>query len=64
MNKFKDEAESNNIIGKFGLGFYSAFMVAERVEIQSKNYKDEEASHWECDGSPEYTLKAGKKEYR
>lgn len=64
VNKFKDEAESNNIIGKFGLGFYSAFMVAERVEIVSKNYKDEDAAHWECDGSPEYSLKAGKKEER
>ncbi len=64
VNKFKDEAESSNIIGKFGLGFYSAFMVAERVEIVSKNYKDEDAAHWECDGSPEYSLKAGKKEER
>lgn len=64
VNKFKDQAESNNIIGKFGLGFYSSFMVAERVEIASKNYKDEEAAHWECDGSPEYSLKAGKKETR
>ncbi|MCB9364800.1 MAG: molecular chaperone HtpG [Flavobacteriales bacterium] len=64
VNKFKDQAESNNIIGKFGLGFYSSFMVAERVEIISKNYKDEEAAHWECDGSPEYSLKAGEKETR
>jgi molecular chaperone HtpG len=64
VTKFKDQAESNNIIGKFGLGFYSSFMVAERVEIISKNYKDEEAAHWECDGSPEYSLKAGKKETR
>lgn len=64
VNKFKDQEETNNIIGKFGLGFYSAFMVAERVEILSKNYKDEEAAHWECDGSPEYSLKAGKKEDR
>lgn len=64
VNKFKDQAESSNIIGKFGLGFYSSFMVAERVEIISKNYKDEEASHWECDGSPEYSLKAGNKETR
>ena len=64
VNKFKDQEETNNIIGKFGLGFYSAFMVAERVEIISKNYKDEEAAHWECDGSPEYSLKAGKKETR
>jgi len=64
VNKFKDQEESNNIIGKFGLGFYSSFMVAERVEILSKNYKDEPAAHWECDGSPEYSLKAGKKEER
>lgn len=64
VNKFKDQAESSNIIGKFGLGFYSSFMVAERVEIISKNYKDEPAAHWECDGSPEYSLKEGKKEER
>tara|TARA_R110001592_G_scaffold119491_5_gene322657 strand:- start:7191 stop:9086 length:1896 start_codon:yes stop_codon:yes gene_type:complete len=64
VNKFKDQEESNNIIGKFGLGFYSSFMVAERVEIISKNYKNDEAAHWECDGSPEYSLKAGKKETR
>lgn len=64
VNKFKDQADSSSIIGKFGLGFYSSFMVAERVEILSKNYKDEEAAHWECDGSPEYTLTAGKKESR
>lgn len=64
VNKFKDQAESSNIIGKFGLGFYSSFMVAERVEILSKNYQDEPAAHWECDGSPEYSLKEGKKESR
>lgn len=64
VNKFKDKAETGNIIGKFGLGFYSSFMVAERVEILSKNLKDEPAAHWECDGSPEYNLKEGKKEDR
>lgn len=64
VNKFKDQSESNNIIGKFGLGFYSSFMVAERVEIHSKNYKDEPAAHWECDGSPEYSLKTSKKTTR
>ncbi|MGE0562838.1 MAG: molecular chaperone HtpG [Flavobacteriales bacterium] len=64
VNKFKDKTETGNIIGKFGLGFYSSFMVAERVEILSKNYKDEPAAHWECDGSPEYSLKEGKKEER
>lgn len=64
VTKFKDKTDTQNIIGKFGLGFYSAFMVAERVEIISKNYKDEPAAHWECDGSPEYTIKAEKKETR
>ena len=64
VNKFKDKTETGNIIGKFGLGFYSSFMVAERVEILSRNYKDEPAAHWECDGSPEYSLKEGKKEDR
>lgn len=64
VNQFKDKAETGNIIGKFGLGFYSSFMVAERVEILSKNFKDEAAAHWECDGSPEYSLKEGKKEER
>jgi len=64
VNKFKDKTDTQNIIGKFGLGFYSSFMVAERVEIISKNYKDEPAAHWECDGSPEYSIKQGKKETR
>lgn len=64
VNKFKDKTDTQNIIGKFGLGFYSSFMVAERVEIISKNYKDEPAAHWECDGSPEYSLKQAKKETR
>lgn len=64
VNQFKDKTDTQNIIGKFGLGFYSSFMVAERVEIISKNYKDEPAAHWECDGSPEYSLKQGSKETR
>ena len=64
VNKFKDKTDTNNIIGKFGLGFYSSFMVAERVEILSKNYKDEPAAHWECDGSPEYTIKQADKAER
>ena len=64
VSKFKDKTDTQNIIGKFGLGFYSSFMVAERVEIISKNYKDEPAAHWECDGSPEYSLKQGNKETR
>lgn len=54
MDKYKNNA--NNIIGHFGLGFYSSFMVSDRVEIFTKSYKDAPAQHWSCDGSPEYTL--------
>ena len=55
VNKYKDKAEA--IIGHFGLGFYSAFMVADKVEIFSLSYKeDAQAVHWSCDGSPEYTM--------
>lgn len=64
VDKFKDQEDAAGIIGKFGLGFYSSFMVAERVEIITKSYKDETAVVWECDGSPEYTLKNHKKEDR
>jgi molecular chaperone HtpG len=57
VNKYKDKAsEANAIIGHFGLGFYSAFMVAERVEIITKSFKDAPAVRWECDGSPEYQI--------
>jgi molecular chaperone HtpG len=61
VDKFKDQEESAGIIGKFGLGFYSSYMVAERVEIITKSFKDETAVVWECDGSPEYSLKDHKK---
>ncbi|MDE6079281.1 MAG: molecular chaperone HtpG [Duncaniella sp.] len=55
VNKFKDNA--NAIIGHFGLGFYSAFMVSKKVEIRSLSYKEgAEAVKWDCDGSPEYTM--------
>ncbi len=55
VNKYKDKAEA--IIGHFGLGFYSAFMVADKVEIFSQSYKeDTKAVHWSCDGTPEYTM--------
>lgn len=56
LEKYKDSAKDAGIIGHFGLGFYSAFMVAEKVEIITKSYKDEPAVHWVCDGSPEFTL--------
>ena len=57
VDKFKDQKESAGIIGKFGLGFYSSYMVASSVEIITKSYKNETAVVWECDGSPEYSLK-------
>ena len=56
LEKYKDSAKDSGIIGHFGLGFYSAFMVAEQVEIITKSFKDEPAVHWICDGSPEFTL--------
>ena len=63
LDKYKDKVEDAGIIGHFGLGFYSAFMVAEKVEIITKSYKEADAAHWICDGSPEYSLeKADKKE--
>jgi len=65
--KTKSEAEMNAIIGHFGLGFYSSFMVSDKVEILSKTYQtkgDTKAVHWECDGSPDYTMDACEKEDR
>lgn len=56
LDKYKDSAKDSGIIGHFGLGFYSAFMVAEKVEILTKSFKDEPGAHWTCDGSPEFTL--------
>ena len=56
LNKYKDSAKDAGIIGHFGLGFYSAFMVAKKVEIITKSFKDEPAVKWICDGSPEFSL--------
>lgn len=57
IEKYKDkQGDDAGIIGHFGLGFYSAFMVASKVEIITKSYKGEPAAHWTCDGSPNYTL--------
>jgi len=61
LEQYKDSAKDSGIIGHFGLGFYSAFMVSEKVEIITKSFKDEPAAHWSCDGSPEYTLEASAK---
>ena len=64
LEKYKDSAaQESGIIGHFGLGFYSAFMVADKVEIISKSHQNKPAAHWTCDGSPEYSLvKSEKKE--
>jgi molecular chaperone HtpG len=57
VQQYKDKAEANAMIGHFGLGFYSAFMVAKKVEINSLSFREGAKSiHWECDGSPEYTI--------
>ncbi|MFV0186812.1 molecular chaperone HtpG [Empedobacter falsenii] len=61
INQHKD---ADGIIGHFGLGFYSAFMVADKVEIITKSYKDDPAVHWTCDGSPEFTLENSDKTER
>jgi len=64
LEKYKDSGKDAGIIGHFGLGFYSSFMVADKVEILTKSYKDESAAHWECDGSPEFSLKKTDKKER
>ncbi len=63
LDKYKNDA--NAIIGHFGLGFYSSFMVSKKVEIVTKSYKEgAEAVKWSCDGSPEYTIEPVEKEDR
>ncbi|WP_410478421.1 molecular chaperone HtpG [Pedobacter nyackensis] len=65
VEKFKDAKDANEIIGKFGLGFYSAFMVADLVEIQTLSYQDgAEPARWVCDGSTEYEITAGNRTTR
>ncbi|WP_034921476.1 molecular chaperone HtpG [Gillisia sp. CAL575] len=56
LEKYKDSAKDSGIIGHFGLGFYSAFMVANKVEILTKSYKDEPGAHWICEGTTEFSL--------
>ena len=64
LEKYKDSAKDTGIIGHFGLGFYSAFMVSSKVEIISKSYKKKSGAHWTCDGSPNYTLDKSDKKTR
>lgn len=65
VEKYKDQGDDKGIIGHFGLGFYSAFMVAKEVEIISKSYQEgSEAATWKCDGSTEYTIGPAKKKTR
>lgn len=64
LDQYKDKLEDSGIIGHFGLGFYSAFMVSEKVEIKTKSYKNEPAVHWSCDGSPEFSLEECDKQDR
>ena len=65
VEKYKDQGDDKGIIGHFGLGFYSAFMVAKEVEIISKSYQEgSEAATWKCDGSTEYTIGPAKKKNR
>ncbi len=64
LDKYKDAGSDAGIIGHFGLGFYSAFMVADRVEIFTKSYQDAPAVHWSCDGSPEFTLETADRKER
>lgn len=65
MEKFKEAKDANEIIGRFGLGFYSAFMVADKVEIQTLSYQEgAEAAKWSCDGSTEFEISEGSRTER
>jgi len=66
VEKFKDKADAKDIIGKFGLGFYSAFMVSDKVEITSRSFRasENDAAHWICDGSTEFELDTTTKKER
>ncbi|MGB0868935.1 MAG: molecular chaperone HtpG [Flavobacteriales bacterium] len=64
MTQYEEKAEGTGIIGNFGLGFYSSFMVSDKVEIFTKSYKSDQASYWSCEGNPEITLTETEKESR
>ncbi len=63
LNKYKDKANEDQIIGHFGLGFYSAFMVADKVTIDTLSYQEDAAPvHWESEGGIEFEMRDGDKE--
>jgi molecular chaperone HtpG len=64
VSKFEQTTDNQNIIGHFGLGFYSSFMVANKVEIQTKSYTDAEAAKWQCEGSTDFKITKGKRKNR
>jgi len=64
LTKYKGQSESASVIGHFGLGFYSSFMVSSKVDVITKSYKGRPASIWSCDGSPSFTLSETDKEER
>jgi molecular chaperone HtpG len=64
LTKYKGQSESASVIGHFGLGFYSSFMVSSKVDVITKSYKGGPASKWSCDGSPSFTLSETEKEER
>ena len=64
LKEYEGKVEDGGIIGHFGLGFYSAFMVSKKVEVITKSWKDEEAVKWVCDGSPSFTVTKSKKTER
>ncbi len=64
LDQYKDAGKDAGIIGHFGLGFYSSFMVADRVDIFTKSHKDAPGVHWSCDGSPEFTIEPSDRETR
>lgn len=65
VKKYQDTSSPEQMIGHFGLGFYSSFMVSDSVEIDTLSYQDKaKAAHWSCDGSPDYTLDQGKRKER
>lgn len=64
LKEYEGKVDDNGIIGHFGLGFYSAFMVSKKVDVITKSWKDEPAVKWTCDGSPEFSISKSKKEDR